>query len=108
VEEFVPPGNFDTAILSNALKQIANRIPFLQKLNNHIQPGRFLMRVLMFNRDWHLPLKKLLGFPYYPDDTYHIEYTQESFEQEMTGAGLCVNHLKIRWVEIRPKVVPNA
>ena len=62
----------------------------------------------MFNRDWRVPLKKELGLPYLLDDTHFTEYTQESFEQEMTSSGLSVVHLEVRWAEIWAEVVPGA
>lgn len=107
-EEFIPHGQFDTVILSNVLEHIETRVPFLQKVHKYAQPGRFLIRVPVFNRDWRVPLKKELGLPYLLDDTHYTEYTQESFEQEMIGAGLCVKHLEIRWGEIWSEVVPDA
>ena len=53
-------------------------------------------------------MKKELGLPYFLDDTHFTEYTQESFEQEMAGAGLSVNHLEVRWGEIWAEVAPDA
>lgn len=108
VEKYLPSGKFDTVILSNVLEHIEKRVSFLQKIKSHIQPGRFLIRIPMFNRDWRVPLKKELGLPYYLDDTHHIEYTQESFEKEMAAAGLRVSYLKICWGEIWAEVIPDA
>ena len=107
-EKYIPRVKFDTVILSNVLEHIEARVPFLQKVNRHVQPNRFLIRVPMFNRDWRVPLKKELGLPYLLDDTHCTEYTQESFEQEMFGAGLCISHLEVRWGEIWTEVVPDA
>lgn len=106
-EEYLPPGKFDTVILSNVLEHIEKRISLLQKVNDHAQPDRFLIRVPMFNRDWRVPLKRELGLAYYLDDTHHIEYTQELFEREMSDAGLCIIYLKICWGEIWAEVVPD-
>ncbi|MGD8522337.1 MAG: class I SAM-dependent methyltransferase [Desulfobacterales bacterium] len=107
-EQYIPHVKFDTVILSNVLEHIEDRVSFLQKVNRHVHPDRFLIRVPLFNRDWRVPLKKELGLPYLLDDTHCTEYTQESFEQEMVGAGLSVNHLEIRWGEIWAEVIPDA
>lgn len=108
VLEFLPMQPYDTVIMSNVLEHIENRVAFLDRVNKQIQPGRFLLRVPMFNRDWRVPLRKELGLPYFLDDTHYIEYTQESFEQEMEAAGLKIVHMEIRWGEIWAEVVPDA
>ncbi|MFC1815931.1 class I SAM-dependent methyltransferase [Thermodesulfobacteriota bacterium] len=109
VLEFLPTQPYDTVIMSNVLEHIENRIAFLDKVKQQIQPGRFLLRVPMFNRDWRVPLRKELGLPYFLDDTHYIEYTQESFEQEMEeAAGLRITHMEIRWGEIWAEVIPDA
>ncbi len=108
VLEFLPAQTYNTAIMSNVLEHIENRSAFLDKVNKQIQPKRFLFRVPMFNRDWRVPLRKELGLPYFLDDTHYIEYTQESFEQEMKAAGLRIAHMEIRWGEIWAEVIPDA
>jgi 2-polyprenyl-3-methyl-5-hydroxy-6-metoxy-1,4-benzoquinol methylase len=105
-EKFFTHINFDTVILSNVLEHIKRRISFLQNINKHIQPARFLIRVPMFDRDWRVPLKKELGLPYLLDPTHFIEYTQESFEKELAESELSVSHLEIHWGEIWSEVVP--
>ncbi len=105
--KFLPPEKFDVVILSNVLEHIEERNSFLQKINRQVQPKRYLIRVPMFNRDWRVPLKKELGLPYLLDDTHFTEYTQESFEKEMTSSGLSVVHLEICWSEIWAEAIPD-
>ena len=106
-KRFFPHANVDTVILLNVLEHIDKRISLLRKINKHVRPNQFLIRVPMFNRDWRVLFKKELGLPYYLDDTHHIEHTQESFEREMTAAGLCVTYLKICWGEIWSGLIPD-
>ena len=108
VLECMPSQQFATVIMSNVLEHIENRVGFLQKVKDRIHPGRFLVRVPMFNRGWRVPLRKELGLPCFLDGTHFTEYTQESFVQEMDAAGLRVAHMEIRWGEIWAEVVPDA
>ena len=94
--------------MSNVLEHIEDRVSFLKKVQKQIRPGRYLLRVPMFNREWRVPLRKELGLPYFLDDTHYTEYTQESFALEMQSAGLRIFHMEIRWGEIWAEVVPDA
>lgn len=107
VPDSFPEGPCDTVIMSNVLEHIESRVDFLNRVKQRIEPGRFLFRVPVFNRDWRVPLRKELGLPYFLDDTHYIEYTQESFEREMKSAGLIISHMEIRWGEIWAEVVPD-
>jgi 2-polyprenyl-3-methyl-5-hydroxy-6-metoxy-1,4-benzoquinol methylase len=106
--EFIPLHPFDTVIMSNVLEHIERRVAFLQKVKQEIRPGRFLLRVPLFNRDWRVPLRKELGLPYVLGDTHYTEYTQESFVKEMNASGFHINHMEIRWGEIWAEVMPDA
>ena len=108
VLEVLPIQKYDTVIMSNVLEHIESRVEFLNKVKQQIHPGRFLMRVPMFNRDWRVPLKKELGLHYFLDDTHYIEYTQESFNKEIKAAGLQTGHMEIRWGEIWAELIPDA
>lgn len=89
---------FDAIILSNVLEHIENRTDFLIKIKN-IAP-KLLIRVPMLNRDWLSVYKKELHMEYRLDNTHFIEYTKESFQDEMTKAGLKVEHFYIKFGEL--------
>lgn len=96
----LPEGNFDVITLSNVLEHIENRINFLKNLKRRFNPERFIIRVPTFERDWRVPLKKELGLDYRLDATHFIEYTKESFEEELDKSGLKIMNLECRWGEI--------
>lgn len=99
-KDILPEVKFDVITLSNVLEHIENRIDFLKVLKEKYHPKRFLIRVPMFERDWRVPLKKELGIDYRLDDTHFIEYSKETFEDEMQKAGLKIIDLDVRWGEI--------
>lgn len=96
---------FDVLILSNTLEHIKDRVSFLQNLKPHA--NKFLIRVPMINRDWLVLIKKELGVEYRLDPTHHIEYTEDSFRQELSAARLVVNELSVRFGEIYCLAGPN-
>ncbi len=104
----LPQGPYDTAILSNVLEHIEHRVEFLKALQRQPAPKRLLIRVPMFNRDWKVPLRKELGMTYFSDPTHFTEYTRESFETEMTQAGLTITDLQIAWGELWAEVSAHA
>jgi len=89
---------FDVIILSNVLEHIKNRIDFLSKIKN--LANKFLIRVPMINRDWIVLYKKELGLPYMSDPTHDIEYTLETFIDELQQAGLELKNYSIQFGEI--------
>lgn len=98
--EALPDGKFSVVILSNVLEHLTGRPAFLRRVQDTLLPERVLIRVPLFERDWRVPLKKELGVAWRLDDTHEIEYTLESFEEEMQKAGLKTTHLEVRWGEI--------
>jgi SAM-dependent methyltransferase len=98
--EGLPDEKFSVVILSNVLEHLPGRSAFLHRVKETLQPGRILIRVPLFERDWRVPLKKELGVEWRLDNTHEIEYTLESFADEMAEAGLHTNHLEVRWGEI--------
>ena len=98
--KILPDDSFDTIVLSNVLEHIQNRISFLRNINRRIKPDRYLVRVPMIDRDWHVPLRKELGLPHFSDATHFTEYTEESFEKEIVSADLEIVHSQINWGEI--------
>lgn len=97
---YTPDHKVDVITMSNVLEHIEDRVGILSKLKNHYKPDRFLIRVPMFQRDWRVPLKKELGLDYRLDKTHFIEYSKESFYEEIEQAGLKAVSLDIRWGEI--------
>jgi hypothetical protein len=96
----LPAGHYDVVILSNVLEHIDDRVTFLRQIASAATPERWLIRVPLFERDWRVPLKKELGIEWRLDPTHYIEYTQETFEQEVTAAGLQIVEQQTRWGEI--------
>lgn len=105
VLEYLPEGHFDVAILSNVLEHLPDRAEFLKKVQNHINPDRFLIRVPLFEREWRVPLRQELGVEWRLDLTHETEYTLESFKEEMDAAGLEIQFLEVRWGEIWAEVL---
>lgn len=99
VTAYLPDEPFDVIVMSNVLEHLPERVEFLRKAQQNSRAKRFLIRVPRFDRDWRVPLKKEIGVDWRLDDEHTIEYTPESFEQEMTEAGLRIEHLESRWGE---------
>ncbi|MBI4710471.1 MAG: class I SAM-dependent methyltransferase [Nitrospirae bacterium] len=93
--------SFDKIILSNVLEHIEDRIGFLIKIKK-LAPV-FLLRVPMINRDWMTLYKKELGLEYRLDRSHFIEYTLESFKDELAKAGLEIESYSIQFGEIWAK-----
>lgn len=96
----LPVGRFETVVLSNVLEHLPERPAFLQGVLRNLRPERLLVRVPLFERDWRVPLKKELGLEWRLDPTHETEYTLDSFEREITEAGLEITYMEIRWSEI--------
>lgn len=99
-DKVLPNIKFDVLTLSNVLEHIEHRPELLKKLKSKYSPKRFLIRVPLFERDWRVPLKKELGIDYRLDETHFIEYTLETFTDEMQRADLEIVHMEVRWGEI--------
>jgi SAM-dependent methyltransferase len=103
----LPRGHYDVVVMSNVLEHIEQRVEFLHRVLEATSPHRLLFRVPLFERDWRVPLKRELGAEWRLDRTHFTEYTQESFHEEMTAAGLAAIHLEIRWGEIWCELRPE-
>jgi len=90
----------NAVILSNVLEHLAGRPAFLRRVKETLGPERILIRVPVFERDWRVPLRKELGVEWRLDDTHEIEYTLESFSEEMFEAGLKSDHIEVHWGKI--------
>jgi len=89
---------FDVIILSNVLEHIEDRGGLLKKIGK--LGSKFLIRVPMINRSWVALYKKELGIEYRLDNTHKIEYTIESFTEELEQSGLKINNYSIQFGEI--------
>lgn len=89
---------FDVIILSNVLEHIENRIEFFKKIEK--MAPKILIRVPMINRDWIVLYKKELGVEWRSDKTHYIEYTLESFKDELNQVSLNLSNYSIQFGEI--------
>ena len=102
-----PFGNtFDVVVMSNVLEHIEDRVGILQKIKTTLKPSKYIIRVPLYERDWRVPLKEELGLEHRLDPTHFTEYTLDSFQEEITSAGLHIEHLEVRWGEIWSIVKP--
>lgn len=102
----VLPCDVDTITMSNVLEHLPQRPALLRRLQAETGARRFLIRVPCFDRDWTVPLRKELGLDWRLDSTHEIEFTRESFAQEMQEAGLTIEELHFQWSEIWAVVKP--
>jgi 2-polyprenyl-3-methyl-5-hydroxy-6-metoxy-1,4-benzoquinol methylase len=102
----VPHQRFDVVVASNVLEHIDDRRGFLAAVQQRVEPSRWLIRVPMIDRDWHVPLRQELGLFHFCDPTHFVEYTRESFTDELNSAGFQVGHQQVGWGEIWAEVCP--
>ncbi|MHA1285691.1 MAG: class I SAM-dependent methyltransferase [Promethearchaeota archaeon] len=89
---------FDFIVLSNVLEHIENRVKFLIKIKHF---GKYLLiRVPMLNRSWLTFYKKWFGVEYRLDRSHYIEYTLETFKNELNKAKLSLIDFSIQFGEI--------
>jgi len=103
----LPEGAWDTIVLSNVVEHIDDRVGFLKALVNNVRPKQVLIRVPLFERHWHVPLRKELGVNYFSDMTHFIEHTLDEFDDELSRAGLSITERQLRWGEIWATCVPS-
>ncbi len=98
VTEFNFKKDYNVITLSNLLEHIENRHDFLTRIRG--LAARFLIRVPMINRDWLTYYKRESGIEYRLDATHKIEYTLESFAQELAEAGMKIEKASLQFGEI--------
>lgn len=103
--EAVPNRKFDGVILSGILEHFEHRVELLKNICS-LQPKKIFIRVPMINRHWHVALRRELGMSYFSDPTHHTEYSLESFEEEMSSAGLEIKETVVIWGELWAEVTP--
>jgi 2-polyprenyl-3-methyl-5-hydroxy-6-metoxy-1,4-benzoquinol methylase len=96
----LPAEHWDVVVLSNVLEHMDGRVAFLQGLLSRNTPQCVLIRVPLFERHWHNPLRKELGLGFFSDPTHRIEHTLAEFEGEMAEAGLEIVECRTLWGEI--------
>jgi SAM-dependent methyltransferase len=96
----LPENVCDTIVLSNVLEHLEDRIGFLRKVQERFMPARWLIRVPLYERDWRVPLMDEIGVDSRLDGSHCIEYSRESFMEELQQAGLTPVFIDIRWGEI--------
>jgi len=96
----LPTGEWDAVVMSNVLEHIDGRVAFLKDLAKTVKPARVLIRVPLFERDWHVPMRRELGVDYFSDKTHFIEHTLAEFADELAEAGYEVVDQQIKWGEI--------
>lgn len=95
-----PSGLYQIVIMSNVLEHIDQRVSFLKRVITAIKPVLILIRVPLFERHWHIAMRRELNVNYFSDPTHYIEYSILEFRQEMFAAGLVIDEMDIRWGEI--------
>ena len=93
---------FDNVVLSNVLEHIKNRKKLLTKIKKNSK--YILIRVPMINRSWLVLYIKELGLDYRLDSSHYIEYTFETFQNEIKNAGLKIISYSIQYGEIWAKI----
>ncbi len=96
----LPSDHWDVVVLSNILEHIDQRVDFLMNVISRTDAGKLLVRVPLFERHWHNPLRAELGVNYFSDPTHYIEHTFKQFEDEISAAGLKPVEVVLRWGEI--------
>lgn len=100
VTDDLPAQHWDVIVLSNVLEHVDDRVGLLRELVRRGTPARLLVRVPLFERHWHMPLRRELGVDYFSDPTHEIEHTLAEFEAEVAAAGLAVIERQTLWGEI--------
>jgi 2-polyprenyl-3-methyl-5-hydroxy-6-metoxy-1,4-benzoquinol methylase len=90
--------HFTIVVLSNILEHIEYRVEFLKKIKR-LAPI-FLIRVPMIDRDWITLCKKELGLDWRLDKTHFIEYTLETFKNELAQSDFFLKNYSIQFGEI--------
>ncbi len=96
----LPDGKWDVVVLSNVLEHIDARVPFLRRLHDRLAPRSLLVRVPLFERSWHVPMREALGIGYFSDPTHFVEHTRDAFDAEIVAGGFEIVERQTLWGEI--------
>ena len=61
----------------------------------------------LFEREWHIAMRRELGVNYFSDPTHFIEYRLDEFAAEIDGAGLRVTEQLTPWGETTAWLRPS-
>lgn len=100
VMEYLPERPYNVVVLSNVLEHLDHRPKVLQTLAKNTGAKKFLIRVPCFDREWKTGLKKQMGVDYFLDPTHRIEYTNETFAEQVAKGNLEVISSQRKWGEI--------
>ncbi len=103
----LPREKIDIVVLSSVLEHVDDRIGLLKKLQSKYQPKIYLIRVPTFDRHYHAALKRRLGLFAYTDPDHRLEYTMESFAEEMQAAGMVIRYIEVRWGDIWAEIISD-
>lgn len=104
----LPPGGWNTVVLSNVLEHIEDRVTFLRSIVDQARPDQVLIRVPLFERDWKVALGEDLGVDYYSDPTHFIEHSPHELTAELAHAGLEQVETLLLWGEIWTRCRPRS
>jgi SAM-dependent methyltransferase len=104
----LPNGDWNVVVLSNVLEHIDARIDFLRALGSNLAPETLLIRVPLFERSWHIPMRRALGIGYFSDATHFVEHTRDGFDAELAQAGFEIVERQTLWGEIWASCRPRA
>ncbi len=76
--EAFPEGAWDVVVLSNVLEHIddRDRLPGARSANVSRTPVSILIRVPLFERSWHMPMRREVGANFLSDPDHRIEHTR--------------------------------
>lgn len=100
LSDVFPDKHFDVIVLSSVLEHLNNRSEFLRILTEKFHPTKFLIRVPTFEQHYFKALKRELGMFAFVDPTHVLEYSPQTFSEEMKDADLDIKHCEIRWGDI--------
>jgi len=94
----LPKERFDAVVLSNVLEHIDDRAFLLANICQI--SDKIIVRVPMLDRDWVTLYRKELRQPYLLDPTHKIEYTLDTFKDELKRSGFVIQKYSIKFGEI--------
>lgn len=97
---------YDVIVLSNVLEHLDERSAFLRRAVQQSGASLVLVRVPLFERHWHLPMRRELVVSYMSDPTHRIEHSLADFDREIEQAGLRISERQTLWGEIWAKLIP--
>ena len=79
---------------------------FLRFIRTFTGPTRFVFRMLVFESEWLVPLRKERRIDSRLRPTQYTDYTFRSFAKKLAAADLLIAHQELRWSEICVEASP--